>query len=142
MPHTPRILASWLIGSHASCDLVVNHPTVSGQHCRLTKYPTEFTLEDLGSTNGTYVDGGRIPPRQPIAVRRQHPDLAQEACGEVLTTHQVRQQHLHGLDAIREDIPHAKHPPHPPAAELVQNFVIADAFVRFHIGLPDQGRVW
>ena len=29
-----------------------------------------FTLEDLGSTNGTYVDDVRLPPRQPITVTR------------------------------------------------------------------------
>jgi len=71
MSDSPRILTSWLIGSHASCDLVVNHPTVSAQHCRLTEFPTGFTVEDLGSTNGTYVDGVRILPRHPIAISRQ-----------------------------------------------------------------------
>ena len=54
------LLASWLIGSDKSCDIVVTHPMVSGQHCRLYQYERQFTLEDMGSTNGTYVDGIRI----------------------------------------------------------------------------------
>ncbi|HUK23709.1 MAG TPA: FHA domain-containing protein [Terriglobales bacterium] len=70
-PHALQVLASWLIGSDPACDLVVNHPTVSGHHCRLTQYENGFVLEDLGSTNGTYVDNHRIPPRSPVAVTPQ-----------------------------------------------------------------------
>lgn len=50
---------SWTIGSNSSCDLVVENPTVSGRHCRLTRDGSTFVVEDLGSTNGTYVDGRR-----------------------------------------------------------------------------------
>lgn len=67
----PQILASWLIGSGSSCDIVVKDSTVSGQHCRLTKYERQFTVEDMGSTNGTYVDGIRITPRSPVIVARE-----------------------------------------------------------------------
>ena len=66
-----QILASWLIGSDSSCDLVVNEPTVSGHHCRLTQYADGFMLEDLGSTNGTYVDNNRIAPRTPVKITRE-----------------------------------------------------------------------
>jgi pSer/pThr/pTyr-binding forkhead associated (FHA) protein len=41
---------------------------VSGAHCRLTEALGEMILEDLGSTNGTYVNGQRI--ERPIVVRR------------------------------------------------------------------------
>jgi ABC transport system ATP-binding/permease protein len=51
---------NWLIGGNAGNDLVVDLPTVSGRHCRLTKRGQDFLLEDLGSTNGTYVNGTRI----------------------------------------------------------------------------------
>lgn len=67
----PQLLASWLIGSDGSCDIVVSHPTVSGQHCRLYQYERQFTLEDMGSTNGTYVDGIRITARIPVIVGRE-----------------------------------------------------------------------
>ena len=53
-------MRTWIIGSAGDCDLVVARPTVSGRHCRLTETPGGFLLEDLGSSNGTYVNGMRI----------------------------------------------------------------------------------
>ena len=50
----------WTIGSKPDCDLVVDLPKVSGRHCRLTRDDDGYLLEDLGSTNGTYVNGARI----------------------------------------------------------------------------------
>src|SRR4051794_4882088 len=55
-----RAMPSWIIGSGADCDLVVAQPTVSGRHCRLTRGGEGYVLEDLGSSNGTYVNGARI----------------------------------------------------------------------------------
>ncbi len=51
---------SWTIGAKPDCDLVVNEAKVSGQHCRLSWDGHGFVLEDLGSTNGTYVNGVRV----------------------------------------------------------------------------------
>ncbi|TWU05094.1 FHA domain-containing protein [Stieleria varia] len=51
---------SWTIGSDSSCDVVVNNSTVSSQHCRLVSDGSELTLTDLGSTNGTFVNGKRL----------------------------------------------------------------------------------
>lgn len=52
---------SWVVGSHPECDLRVDRPTVSGRHCRLSRQGDgTFRLEDLGSTNGTFVNGRRI----------------------------------------------------------------------------------
>ena len=51
---------SWVVGAASECDVVVSEPTVSGRHCRLTRTPEGFLLEDLGSTNGTYVNGEPI----------------------------------------------------------------------------------
>jgi len=53
-------MRSWVIGSGAECDVVVDSPLVSARHCQLTQIPEGFVLDDLGSTNGTYVDGVRI----------------------------------------------------------------------------------
>ena len=52
--------SSVTIGSRPDCDLVVNVPSVSGHHCRLTRDESGFVLEDLNSTNGTFVNGERI----------------------------------------------------------------------------------
>ncbi len=53
-------MQTWIIGSGAQCDLVVDSPGVSGRHCRLTSTPDGYILEDLGSTNGSHVNGMRI----------------------------------------------------------------------------------
>ncbi len=59
-------MQTWIIGSDAQCDIVVNSPGVSGRHCRLTTTPDGSILEDLGSTNGTYVNGMRIAPSRRV----------------------------------------------------------------------------
>ncbi|HPQ81395.1 MAG TPA: FHA domain-containing protein, partial [bacterium] len=48
------------IGSLASCDIQVEDPFVSRRHCQVTRYGGSTTLVDLGSTNGTFVEGRRI----------------------------------------------------------------------------------
>jgi len=53
-------MQTWIIGSGTQCDLVVDSPGVSGRHCRLTSTPDGYVLEDLGSTNGTHINGMRI----------------------------------------------------------------------------------
>ncbi len=50
-----------VVGRAPDCDLVVAYPQVSAHHARLTPQPDgSILVEDLGSTNGTYVDGRRI----------------------------------------------------------------------------------
>src|SRR6266567_3896809 len=48
------------IGRTPSSDVVIDHPTVSGQHAVLTRSPSGYRLKDLGSTNGTQIDGVSI----------------------------------------------------------------------------------
>jgi len=54
------------LGSGNASDLRVGHPTVSRSHARLTCTDDGITIEDLGSTNGTAVDG--TPVDGPIIV--------------------------------------------------------------------------
>ncbi len=60
---TIRLIRRWVIGGNPDCDLVVDDPRVSGHHCLLIEAEDGFLLEDLGSTNGTYVNGSRINAR-------------------------------------------------------------------------------
>jgi pSer/pThr/pTyr-binding forkhead associated (FHA) protein len=40
--------------------VVVAQPRVSGRHCRFTEPADGYLVEDLGSSNGPYVNGERI----------------------------------------------------------------------------------
>lgn len=53
-------MRTWIIGSGSGCDVVVAQPRVSGRHCRFTEFPDGHLVEDMGSLNGTYVNGERI----------------------------------------------------------------------------------
>ena len=50
----------WVVGRAQDCDIVVNDPGVSSRHCRLYRTSEGLFLEDLKSTNGTFVNGVRI----------------------------------------------------------------------------------
>ena len=56
---SPEIRA-WLVGSAPECDIVLSDAKVSARHCRLVLRDEGYWLEDLQSTNGTYVNGERI----------------------------------------------------------------------------------
>lgn len=49
-----------VVGRSRDCDLVLEHETVSGRHARLSWDGDRLTLEDLGSSNGTFVDGRQV----------------------------------------------------------------------------------
>ena len=55
------------MGRDITNDLVINDPEVSRHHCRLTRTSSGYTLEDLGSTNGTFVNGQRLSAARPLA---------------------------------------------------------------------------
>jgi ABC-type multidrug transport system ATPase subunit len=60
--------SSWTLGSSPECDVRVEQPFVSARHCRLSLRENEYLLEDLGSTNGTFVNGRRLEPYSPVRV--------------------------------------------------------------------------
>ncbi len=56
----PLSSTSLRIGTHASNDLVLTDRAASRRHALLTTTPSGPSLQDLGSTNGTLVNGVRI----------------------------------------------------------------------------------
>jgi adenylate cyclase len=51
------------------CEFVLAHATVSRRHARLQLKGEALQVEDLGSTNGTAVNGAIIKPGQPVALQ-------------------------------------------------------------------------
>ncbi len=50
----------FLIGRGADCDLRLFSETVSRHHCMIRTHGEECSLMDLGSSNGTYLNGQRV----------------------------------------------------------------------------------
>jgi len=48
------------IGRAPNADFIVDATLVSRLHCRLSAGATELQVEDLESTNGTFVNGERV----------------------------------------------------------------------------------
>jgi adenylate cyclase len=66
-PPLPLLQPRILIGRDASCDILLRSPAVSGRHCLLEWANGGWSVRDLGSKNGTRVDGvrceeQRLPP--------------------------------------------------------------------------------
>lgn len=63
------------VGRKPGSDLLLSHPTVSGHHARFDMRFDELWLVELGSTNGTFVNGKRLSGE----IRLQEEDLIQFA---------------------------------------------------------------
>ena len=52
--------ASLAVGSLDGCGLTLPDPTVSRRHAEITRTPGGYLLKDLGSTNGTFLNGVKV----------------------------------------------------------------------------------
>lgn len=48
---------TFIVGKAPSCDLILADPTVSRQHLCIERHGDSYVIRDMGSTNGTAVDG-------------------------------------------------------------------------------------
>src|SRR5215218_5949048 len=88
-------------------------PEISRQHARISRNPQgQLVVEDLGSTNGTYVNGQRIAgptplnPGDTVQMGRSTMSIEGGAAGGQATA----------IGAVPAAIPPAAPPPPPPAA--------------------------
>jgi DNA-binding NtrC family response regulator len=97
------------LGSHPSNDLVLEHDGVSRFHLAIEAGPRGFRIRDLGSTNGTFVDGLRVldaflPPRALLRLGRL--TLTFDVTDQTAALEASEEQEFHGLlgrsPAIRE----------------------------------------
>lgn len=60
-----RLPAELVVGRSTDCRLKIASAEVSRKHCRILNTPTQVFIEDLGSSNGTVVNGRSIVPGVP-----------------------------------------------------------------------------
>ena len=55
-----------IIGRSSSCDVPINHPSLSREHCAVTKRGDGWVVEDLGSANGTWLGKEKLVGPLPV----------------------------------------------------------------------------
>jgi len=77
----PLLQTLLVIGRKESCNIVLRFPNVSAEHCRLSLVNRRWFVKDLGSRNGTKVDGhtvqeSRIEPGHRLSVAGHEYELS------------------------------------------------------------------
>jgi pSer/pThr/pTyr-binding forkhead associated (FHA) protein len=57
-----RLQADTIIGRSPDCQLKVASNQISRRHCQIFVRQDSVAIKDLGSANGTFVNGRRVPP--------------------------------------------------------------------------------
>ena len=55
-----------VVGTSPDCDVVMRDPSISGRHAEFIPGPGGFRINDLGSTNGTFVNDKRVTSEELI----------------------------------------------------------------------------
>ena len=58
--------ADTILGRHPNCQIVLDAAAVSRHHARIVREDGQFLIEDLGSRNGTLINGEKIEGRQTL----------------------------------------------------------------------------
>ena len=59
---------SLIVGRTPDNDLSIDHPLISRHHARFERSGPRWTVTDLGSTNGTYINGRRVTTTAPLTI--------------------------------------------------------------------------
>lgn len=95
-----------LVGREEDCDLRLNHKSISKIHCVLVKTDGIVLLRDLGSTNGTRVNGTRVRraallPNDKVSFANFHYRIlfgaALDAMAPAEQTQQIEPKEMHEL---------------------------------------------
>jgi pSer/pThr/pTyr-binding forkhead associated (FHA) protein len=62
----PLTKPEMIVGRRPSCDIRLDFENISGKHCLLRLINGVWNIKDLGSTNGTTVNGARLTTEQSV----------------------------------------------------------------------------
>jgi phage tail-like protein len=138
----PLTFSAISIGRAPDNDLSLQHPAVSRRHVELTSGPTGLVATDLGSANGTFVDGNRILPNQPtlvesgqtlqigpfVLVTRRSPADPPDGARPMPAETNGDQRHRASAGALEDYLPIPIHPrrptrPVPPPVERLSKYL-------------------
>ncbi len=107
------------IGRSPQNEIVINDPEMSRRHAQIVQQGNSFTVSDLGSTNGTFVNGQRSTGPTPL----RHGDRIEFGDTVSLIFYQMSlvaptmpAPPFHLEDEDTADLPPVKPPPRPPVA--------------------------
>lgn len=55
----------FIIGRTTGCDVVIDHDSISRQHCKVELVKGELYVTDMNSRNGTVIDDKKLEPGKP-----------------------------------------------------------------------------
>src|SRR5690242_17515884 len=95
-----------LVGRTADCDLRLDHKSISKIHCVLVKTDGLLLLRDLGSTNGTRVNGQRVRraallPNDKLSVANLHYRVSFGGSEDPASNHSDQTQQLDEKDVAQ-----------------------------------------
>ena len=62
---------SWVLGRAEDCDICISHPSLSAQHLKIEKTGNQFFIQDLKSSNGTFLNDARLEPGKPQPLKSE-----------------------------------------------------------------------
>jgi len=96
-----------VVGRRPSCDIVLDFTNVSGKHCMLRMVNNVWHIRDLGSTNGTSINGLQLSsehslmPDDELGVANHYFTIDYEPGGPETV--------LHKHDVLDDEVPESRH---------------------------------
>lgn len=81
----------WIAGREEECDIVLENNYLTKRHFEILKKKEQFTIKDLGSSNGTFLNGKKLQPQIPNNLKSE--DII--SIGDVKIVFETRSKDFH-----------------------------------------------